>query len=112
MRRFSIIHALCFYVFHNIIHPCFVGLPLSLLPSRPTWLCSAIIGSLPFSILVTCPSHVSLRFLILSTIVSFCSIFSRIISLRILFHVLIFLVVPLASSFLLPVASSSSHPCC
>jgi len=60
----------------------FVGLLLSLLPS--TWLCSAIIGSLPFSILVTCPNHVSLLFLILSTIASFCSIFSRIISLRIL----------------------------
>src|SRR6218665_1174872 len=55
----------------------FVGLPLSLLPS--TWLCSAIIGSLPFSILVT-----YLLFLIVSTIVSFCSILSRIISLGIL----------------------------
>ena len=59
-----------------------VGLHLSLLSS--TWLCSAIIGSLPFSFLVTCPNHVSLLFLILSTIVSFSSIFSRIISLRIL----------------------------
>ena len=46
----------------------FVGLPLSLLPS--TWLCSTIIGSIPFFILVTCPNHVSLLFLILSTIVS------------------------------------------
>jgi len=60
----------------------FVGLHLSLLPS--TWLSSAIIGSLPFSILVTCPNHVSPLFLIVSIIVSFCSIFSRIISLRIL----------------------------
>src|SRR6218665_795821 len=59
----------------------FVGLPLSLLQS--TWLCSAIIGSLPFSILVTSQNHVRLLFLILSTVVSFCSIFSRIISLRI-----------------------------
>src|SRR6218665_1664600 len=55
---------------------------MSLLPS--TWLCSAIIGSLPFSILVTGPNHVSFLFLILSTIVSFCSIFWRIISLRFL----------------------------
>src|SRR6218665_2107071 len=103
-RRFTNDHALWFYVFHNIIH-VFVGLPLSLLPS--IWLCSAIIVSLPFSIFVTCPNHVSLLFLIFSIIVSFCS------SFRVLFHSLIlscldFLVFPAARSFMQPVASF--HP--
>src|SRR6218665_1063855 len=70
--------------------------------------CSAIIGSLPFYILVTCSNHVSLLFLILSTIVSFCSIFSRIISLRILSRLNFPSIFPSASSFLLPVASF--HP--
>src|SRR6218665_4147547 len=60
----------------------FLCLRLSLLQS--TWLCSANIGSLPFSILVTCLNHVSLLILSVSTIVSFSSIFPRIIALRIL----------------------------
>ena len=49
-------------------------LPLLLDPS--TRQCMALTGNLLPSILITCPNHVSLRFLILSISVTFCSNFS------------------------------------
>src|ERR1043165_2584541 len=59
----------------------FFGRPLLLTPSTSP--CSAFAGILPFSILITCPYHVSLLLFILPTIVSFCPSSSRVTSFRI-----------------------------
>src|SRR6218665_1093974 len=49
----------------SILHPCFVCLPVLFAPSTCPY--SATAGGLLTSILVTCPNHASLLFLILST---------------------------------------------
>src|SRR3984885_4518188 len=78
---FRISHPLSFMSSSTLSIHFFLGLPLLLKPSTSP--CSTFAGILSFSILITCPYHVSLLLLILSTIVSFCPSSSRVTSFRI-----------------------------